>query len=118
MLERADWVSVNALEACALTGGEDAAASVRAWAATLPLPRAGLLVRDGAAGCWLLESSDPGAVARVPVPLAPVVAADSSGAGDCHLGTFAAALARGETPGDAVRWANAAAAIGVQRVGP
>ncbi|MGI3780745.1 MAG: PfkB family carbohydrate kinase [Janthinobacterium lividum] len=118
VLDRADWVSLNATEARALTGGPDAEHAARAWSTTLPLPRSGVLVRDGAAGCWLLESARPRDARQVRVPFPPFAATDSSGAGDCHLGTFAAALDRGEEPAAAARWANAAAAICVQRVGP
>ena len=118
VLGRADWVSLNAREACVLTGYADTAQAVRAWSAALPLPRAGLLVRDGAYGCWLLDATRPDDVRHVTVPLPPVVPTDTSGAGDCHLGTFAAALARGEAAADAARWANAAAALCVQRLGP
>nr|WP_183341350.1 PfkB family carbohydrate kinase [Microlunatus antarcticus] len=118
VLGRADWVSLNAHEAGLLTSASDAEHAVRAWSRTLPLPRAGVLVRDGAAGCWLLETACPDDAVRVAVPLAPFDPTDTSGAGDCHLGTFAAALQRGEDPAPATRWANAAAALCVQRVGP
>lgn len=117
VLGRADWVSLNVAEARTLTGCPDAASAARHWSRALPFPRAGLLVRDGAAGCWLVERDRPEDVRHVPVPLGPVTARDTSGAGDCHLGTFAAALARGEEPSAAARWANAAAALSVQRVG-
>ncbi len=118
VLDRADWVSLNAHEAGALTGRPDAVSAARAWSTTLPLPRAGVLVRDGAQGCWLLEAARPDDVRHVPVPLPPFVPTDTSGAGDCHLGTFAAAIGRGDDPAAAARWANAAAALCVQRVGP
>ena len=118
VLGRADWVSLNAREACALTGRPDAARAAQAWSTTLPRPRAGLLVRDGAEGCWLVEADRPDDVRPVRVPLAPVVATDTSGAGDCHLGTFAAGVGRGDDTAAAVRWANAAAALCVQRRGP
>jgi sugar/nucleoside kinase (ribokinase family) len=118
VLDRADWVSLNRDEARALTGSPTAEGAARVWSEVLPLPRAGVLVRDGAAGCWLLDAGHPGAVRRVPVPLPPFRPVDTSGAGDCHLGTFAAALARGGDPDAAARWANAAAAICTQRIGP
>jgi sugar/nucleoside kinase (ribokinase family) len=118
VLARADWVSLNAEEACALTACSDAEHAIRAWSHVLPLPRAGLLVRDGARGCWLLDALHPADVRHVPVPLPPVTPTDTGGAGDCHLGTFAAALDRGDEPAAAARWANAAAALCVQRVGP
>lgn len=118
VLGRADWVSLNAHEAGTLTGRPDAAQAIRAWPGTLPLPRAGVLVRDGAEGCWVLESAHPDDVHHVRVPLPPFTPADTSGAGDCHLGSFAAAVGRGDEPVHAARWANAAAALCVQRVGP
>ena len=118
VLDRVDWVSLNAEEACVLTDCPDAARAIRAWPAALPLPRSGVIVRDGAAGCWLLDSAHPDDVQHVPVPLPPITPTDTSGAGDCHLGTFAASLERGDAPVAAARWANAAAALCVQRVGP
>ncbi|HEY0238861.1 MAG TPA: PfkB family carbohydrate kinase [Friedmanniella sp.] len=118
VLGRADWVSVNADEAAALTGAVGAAQAARAWPGTQPLPRAGVLVRDGARGCWLLDAAHPEEPRHVPVPLRPFDPTDTSGAGDCHLGTFAAALERGDEPLAAARWANAAAALCVQRIGP
>jgi len=118
VVARADWVSLNVDEVRALTGRPDAAHAIRAWSETLPLPRAGVLVRDGAEGCWLLEAAHPRDVHHVRVPLPPFTPTDTSGAGDCHLGTFAAAIGRGEAPVAAARWANAAAALCVQRVGP
>ena len=118
VLARADWVSLNAREACALTGCPDADRAAQAWSASLPLPRAGLLVRDGAEGCWLLDAGRPDDVQHVRVPLPPLTPTDTSGAGDCHVGAFAAAVGRGDDPAAAARWASAAAALCVQRLGP
>ena len=118
VVARADWVSLNAREARSLTGLPDPARAALAWSATLPLPRAGLLVRDGADGCWLLDATRPDHVQHVLVPLPPVTATDTSGAGDCHVGAFAAGIARGDEPTAAARWANAAAALCVRRLGP
>ena len=118
VLDRADWVSLNSDEAHALTGCPDAARAARAWSSLLPLPRAGVLVRDGAEGCWLLDAGHPDDVRHVPAPLPSFSPVDTSGAGDCHLGTFAAAIERGDEHAAAARWANAAAAICAQRVGP
>lgn len=47
---------------------------------------------------------------RVPVK-------DTTGAGDCFCGAFGAALARGDTVEEALRFATAAAALSVQKVG-
>jgi sugar/nucleoside kinase (ribokinase family) len=78
-------------------------------------PRAGVVVRDGGEGCVVAVD---GRVTRVPVPGGPVTPVDTSGAGDAHVGAFAAALARGLPPEEAGRWANAAAARCVLARGP
>lgn len=46
-----------------------------------------------------------------------VPAVDTTGAGDCFVGGFAAGLSRGLSLGDALEFGNAAAAISVQRLG-
>jgi ribokinase len=46
-----------------------------------------------------------------------VAAHDTTGAGDCFCGAFGAALATGRPAPDALRFANAAAALSVQRLG-
>jgi ribokinase len=46
-----------------------------------------------------------------------VKAVDTTGAGDCFVGTLAARLAAGATPVEAARYANAAAACSVERLG-
>ncbi|MCY3835684.1 MAG: ribokinase [Anaerolineaceae bacterium] len=58
----------------------------------------------GAGGCW-----------RVPGHAVPAV--DTTGAGDCFVGAFAAASARGETLAEALAFANVAAAFSVTRPG-
>ncbi len=76
---------------------------------------ANVLVRAGAAGCYvaLLGSSD-----AVHVRAPKVNAVDTTGAGDAHSGAFLAALADGVPPLDAAARANAAAAFAVTRPGP
>src|SRR4051794_1297837 len=51
------------------------------------------------------------------IPGRPVKAVDTTGAGDCFVGAFAAQLARGTTVPYALNYANAAASICVQRMG-
>lgn len=46
-----------------------------------------------------------------------VTALDSTGAGDCFAGSFAAGLAQGQSPIDAAIYANAAAALSVTKAG-
>lgn len=54
------------------------------------------------------ETTIPGLAAQV---------VDTTGAGDCFVGAFAACLARGQTPLDAGRFANAAASCSVEKLG-
>jgi sugar/nucleoside kinase (ribokinase family) len=129
VLARCDWLSCNHREAALLAnpgstntgpGGASPAEPVGdpAAAARRLLARgaaANILVRAGAAGCYvaLLASSD---VVHVRAP--NVTAVDSTGAGDAHSGAFLAALADGLSPLGAAARANAAAAFAVTRHGP
>jgi len=106
-LARADWVSANAVEARALTGLDPAGA-----AEALAQGRAGAIVRDGLSGCWLGLGGPAIRVAGFPVE-----AVDATGAGDTHNGAFIAARLAGKTPLEAARFANAAAALSVLRLG-
>lgn len=112
VMARADIVSANSREARLMSPTAaslpDAAASIAASAGCT------VLVRDGAEGCWVAEVGS----APVLVPGFAVEAVDSNGAGDAHGGVLVAALARGETLLDAVRRANAAAALAVTEHGP
>jgi sugar/nucleoside kinase (ribokinase family) len=76
--------------------------------------RAGTVVRTGAGGCVVTVRGG----APVTVPPFPVDAVDTNGAGDTHVGVFAAGLATGLDPLTAARRANAAAALAVTRRGP
>jgi sulfofructose kinase len=64
------------------------------------------LVTDGASGAWYMEGN-----AVVHVPAFPVTSVDTLGAGDTWHGALAVALAEHQPLGDAVRVANAAAAL-------
>jgi sugar/nucleoside kinase (ribokinase family) len=112
VLARADWVTCNARESALLTGARDPGDALRLLAGRLP--RAGVLVRVGPDGCLLGGRG----VAAEHVPGFPVEAVDTNGAGDTHTGAFLAALASGASPAEAVRRANAAAALSVTRRGP
>ncbi|WP_420369921.1 PfkB family carbohydrate kinase [Curtobacterium sp. L1-20] len=109
---RADVVSANGREARLMA--PDAASPAEAVASIAASARGTALVRDGAAGCWVVG---PG-TAPVLVPGFAVKAVDSNGAGDAHGGVLVAALSRGEDLLAAVRRANAAAALAVTRPGP
>jgi sugar/nucleoside kinase (ribokinase family) len=131
VLARCDWLSANEREAGLLTGtgltntglGGTGSAPSPAGAASLLLARAlldragraGVIVRAGAAGCYVAGRDAPGPV-HVPAPV--VTAVDTTGAGDAHSGVFLAALADGLSPLAAAARANAAAAFAVTRQGP
>jgi sugar/nucleoside kinase (ribokinase family) len=138
VLARCDWLSCNHREAAVLTntgltntglggtssadapGGTDSADAPGdpAELARRLLARgaaANILVRAGAAGCYVaLYASSHAVHVRAPA----VTAVDTTGAGDAHSGAFLAALADGLPPLDAAARANAAAAFAVTRPGP
>ncbi len=72
-----------------------------------------VVVRDGPQGCWINDAQGPQLIAGFNVH-----AIDSNGAGDTHAGVMIAALSAGNTPLDAAKRANAAAALAVTRRGP
>jgi sugar/nucleoside kinase (ribokinase family) len=119
VLARCDWLSCNHREAALMSGTSPAdAPGDPAEAARRLLARgaaANILVRAGAAGCYvaLLASAD-----AVHVRAPQVTAVDTTGAGDAHSGVFLAALADGLSPLGAAARANAAAAFAVARPGP
>jgi ribokinase len=71
-----------------------------------------VVVTLGAHGALIVSGDDPIRVGGFTV--APV---DTSGAGDCFVAALAVALCERRPPGDAVRFANAAAALAVTRPG-
>jgi sugar/nucleoside kinase (ribokinase family) len=113
VLSRCDWLSCNEREARLLTRAGRTTAEVTG-ALLARTGRADILVRVGAAGCYLARrGAEP-----VPVPAPAVTAVDTTGAGDAHSGVFLAALADGLSPLAAAARANAAAAFAVTRRGP
>ncbi|MCR8723493.1 PfkB family carbohydrate kinase [Frigidibacter sp. ROC022] len=109
VMDRADWVSVNAEEAAVLTGDAEPERAARA----LARGRAGAILRRGRDGELLAQGSD-----IVTIPGHPVDAIDTNGAGDCHVGSFLAELDRHGDALRAVRYANVAAALSTLRRGP
>ena len=128
VLSRCDWLSCNQREAGLLAGAvvaepESAAAAAAdlgdpAEAARRLLAHGaagGVIVRAGAAGCYVAEF---GSATAVHVRAPQVTAVDTTGAGDAHCGVFLASLADGHSPAGAAARANAAAAFAVTRPGP
>lgn len=113
VLARTTWLSCNTAEAAAIAGpGDPGTVSARLLADHCP-GATGVVVRAGERGCFLATRDGVSeAVASFKVS-----AVDTNGAGDTHIGAFVSALARGASPVEAARYANAAAAISVTRNG-
>jgi ribokinase len=116
MLALCDYVTPNETEASELTGIEvtDPASAKRAAAALMARGVAkAAIITLGANGCLWFDGERS---LHVPALNAGQVA-ETTGAGDAFNGGFAVALAEGMTPTDALRFANATAAISVTRPG-
>jgi ribokinase len=106
---------LNEQEFAQLTGSasteqpQDIIATLESYASPLPC----CIITLGPAGLVLAEHD------RAPIHIGghKVATLDTTGAGDCLAGWFAAELAAGRSLEDAARRANAAAAISVTRAG-
>jgi ribokinase len=116
-LELVDVLTPNEGEAALLTDGrarrsEDSDQRLIATARTVQeLGCKSVMVTRGSAGCLVVERE------ICHVPGHEVRAVDATAAGDGFNGALAVALAEGKSLGEAARWANAAAAISVTRLG-
>jgi ribokinase len=111
-LDVATWVMCNEREVTQLTGDSDVQRAAVALASTND--RVNAVVRRGALGCLVALNRGECFVVGGFV----TDALDTNGAGDVHNGVFAAELASGHDAVASARWANAAAAIAVSRLGP
>lgn len=119
--DRATWWSCNLREAQLATGEQNPLDAARALQAAsgaaqsgVARGRGGVVVRLGADGCLIAQAGKPFEL----VPGFAVDVVDTNGAGDAHSGALLAGLARGDSPVEAARRANACAAIAVSRNGP
>ncbi len=113
VLARTTWLSCNAAEAAAIAGTTDVATNADLLMSRYCPHAAGLVVRSGEAGAFVQLRDGR----SQNIPGFKVAAVDTNGAGDTHIGAFVSALARGQKPFKAARYANAAAAISVTRHG-
>jgi sugar/nucleoside kinase (ribokinase family) len=104
LLELVDHLIVSRAFAYKLTGVEDAAAVAKLQMAG----RQVVVVTCGATGCWYAAGS---ADSPRHEPAFRVRTVDTTGCGDVFHGAYAAALARGLSPSERVRFASAAAAL-------
>ena len=108
-LHAVDWLVVNLDEAGWLGEHMGVAANAASLQAALGC---GVIRTRGVQG---FEAAVAGAVWRSAA--SKIDAIDSTGAGDCFVGVFAAALDRGQTVPEALRRANSAAALSCERHG-
>lgn len=114
LLRVSDLVCPNETEASAMTGiaVSDAVSAEAAGRVLVGRGAKAVIVTLGAAGCLYVSASENW---RAPAPV--VTAVDTTGAGDCFLGSLAFFLARGAGLQDAATRAAAVAALSVQRPG-
>jgi ribokinase len=116
LLGLADVVVVNETELAFLTAGSTNGGSVGGSVADLARELQGpgqvVIATLGPDGAVMLVGDE-----EVRVAGRRVQAVDSTGAGDCFVGALAASLSSGTHIADAVRFANVAASLSVERVG-
>ncbi|MDI1284998.1 MAG: ribokinase [Reyranella sp.] len=117
LLKSVDVAVLNEIELSQATGTDLDAASAQQEivAACEKLRRKGartVVATLGRRGAVVVTAEG---AARIAGFKAPVV--DTTGAGDCFVGALAARLAAGASPAEAARYANAAAACSVERLG-
>lgn len=110
-LKQLSWFTPNQTEAAFYSCGARSDAEILAGLfARGPL---GVIIKKGSAGAVLAASSDP----PVSIGAMPVVAVDTTAAGDCFNGAFAVGLLRGWSPARSAEFAAVAAACSVTRHG-
>ncbi len=112
VLVSSTWLLCNASEGVHLAKSDDVAESAGLLASMND--RLNVVIRDGARGCVVAINHHD---ARV-VDGFDTTVVDTNGAGDVHNGVFLAQLAQKMDVLEAARWANAAAAMSISRLGP
>ncbi len=108
------WLTPNETEAAFYVGTGGAAEGDAATAERLLKEGArGVVLKLGARGAYLVTADGPGVL----VPSFPVDSVDTTAAGDTFNGAFATGLAMQWSPVESARFATAAAALSVTRVG-
>ncbi len=112
LLALADHLILSRDFALKVTGEQDPVLATRGlWTRG----RRAVVVTCGKSGCWYVSDQQPGIPSHQPA--LTVQAADTTGCGDVFHGAYAAALIRGETIPDAVRFATVAAGLKAARYG-
>ncbi len=113
-LKRLAILVVNESEASALTGNKITSVEQAKQAAEelAQITEGGVIISMGEKGSYLVKDT-----LRETVPAFKVKTVDITAAGDAYCGSLAAALVEGMSPLEAIRFATAAAAICVTRLG-
>ncbi|MFJ5830341.1 ribokinase [Streptomyces sp. NPDC093089] len=109
LLAATDLLVPNEHEAAALTGLDDPRAAAQALLRFVPEV---VITLGAAGGLYAARDAEP-----VTVPAPRVRAVDTTAAGDTFVGALAVALGEGRPAPEALAWAQAAAALSVQREG-
>lgn len=111
LLTEVDLLVPNQHEAAQMTGHHDPGDAARAL---VDSGASAVVVTLGERGCLYLDRNS-----REPIvePAPNVRAIDTTAAGDTFVGCLAVALGEGHSTAEALRWANAAAGLSVQRMG-
>lgn len=115
ILANITYIKPNETEASRLTGIDvsDEASARLAAEKLISLGARAVIVTLGRAGALAVEAGKE----PLFIPSKEVTAVDATAAGDCFSGALAVALGRGESLADAARFAAAAAAVSVTRLG-
>lgn len=114
VLALVDCLILNESEATILVGRpvDDPATAIAAAHALLAQGPPQVIVTLGARGSVLLTSES-----ALAIPAIPVIARDTTAAGDAFVAAYACQIARGAAPGEAARYAAAAGALKATREG-
>lgn len=108
-LPHVDLLFVNEAEAERLTGRGDAGQAARSFR---DHGAGDVVIKQGPQGCVVFDGDG-----QITAPALPVAVVDTTGAGDCFVGAFLAALQHGADSAEAARLANIAGALSVHRLG-
>lgn len=116
LLEMVDYLIVNETELAFYAGqddvSDDIATLIQQAQALRHHDAQTIIVTLGAKGMLCITADDAMHIEGIAVK-----AIDTTGAGDCFTGAFAVAISEGKTLQDALKFANKAASISVQRLG-
>jgi ribokinase len=111
LLPQVDYFICNAHELAVCTGGDETDSGIAHGMNQVLQGGAGaVVIKRGAAGAWVRQANAP---APIPVARFPVSVQDTVGAGDAFNAGFLYAVAQGQDPQAAARFANGVAALTV-----